>query len=386
MKERVAALVKQPELVTDLFQIIKSVVAATGAWWLSAAVLSSQMPFLAPWTALLTVHATVYRSLSRGAQSTVASTIGVALSFVIGHYLGVSIWTFALALLIGLIGARFSWIRDEGIAIATTAIFVLGSGFGSQQPLLLERIGEVALGVAVGLVVNLIIVPPLRDRQAARYIDNINRRMGDVLINMSQEFSDSWDTDRADDWFRETESMSDELSTAWQTVRFAKESRRANPRGNLRRSIQPKRPDDEQMNTNEESYENILQRVDEGISHLRHLARTLREATYANGEWDTRFRNKWSKIVRDAGRAIGDPDSEVEPIYDRLEMLADDMSNAQNLPATSWPLYGSLITSMRHIAVIVDDVASAREAREVNDAKADKQSPTGTLLHGEDSS
>lgn len=368
MKERVAALVKQPEIVTDLFQIIKSVLAATGAWWISAAVLSSQMPFLAPWTALLTVHATVYRSLSRGAQSTVASTIGVALSFVIGHYLGVSIWTFALALLIGLIGARFSWIRDEGIAIATTAIFILGSGFGSQQPLLLERIGEVALGVGVGLAVNLIIIPPLRDRQAARYIDNINRRMGDVLINMSQEFSDSWDTDRADDWFRETESMSDELNTAWQSVRFAKESRRANTRGNLRRTIQPKRPDDKQTNTNEERYENILQRVDEGISHLRHLARTLREATYATGEWDTRFRNKWSKIVRDAGRAIADPDSEVEPIYDRLEMLADDMSKAQNLPATSWPLYGSLITSMRHIAMIVDDVASAREAREVKDA------------------
>ncbi|TSI17568.1 aromatic acid exporter family protein [Brevibacterium aurantiacum] len=386
MKERVAALVKQPEFVTDLFQIIKSVVAATGAWWLSAAVLSSQMPFLAPWTALLTVHATVYRSLSRGAQSTVASTIGVALSFVIGHYLGVNIWTFALALLIGLVGARFSWIRDEGIAIATTAIFILGSGFGSQQPLLLERIGEVTLGVAAGLVVNLIIIPPLRDRQAARYIDNINRRMGDVLINMSQEFSDSWDTDRADDWFRETESMSDELSTAWQSVRFARESRRANPRGNLRRTIQPNRLDDEQTNTDEESYENILQRVDEGISHLRHLARTLREATYTSGEWDTRFRNKWSKIVRDAGRAIADPDSEVEPIYDRLEMLADDMSKAQNLPATAWPLYGSLITSMRHIAVIVDDVASAREAREVNDAKVDKQSPTGTLLHGEESS
>lgn len=364
MKTRVSDSVKQPEFVTDLLQVIKSVVAATGAWWLSAAVLSSAMPFLAPWTALLTVHATVYRSLSRGAQSTVASAIGVALSFVIGNYLGVNVWTFALALFVGLVGARLSWIRDEGIAIATTAIFILGSGFDSQQPLLLERIGEIALGVAVGLAVNLIIVPPIRDRQASKYIDSINRRMGGVLINMSKEFSDSWDTDRAEEWFRETESMGDELSSAWQTVRFAKESRRANPRGDLMKSSRLRRNGEGSTHTDKESYEDILQRVDEGISHLRHLARTLREATYISSDWDTRFREQWSAIVRDAGYSIADPDAEVEPIFDRLEELATKMSDETALPETSWPLYGSLIASMRHITVIVDDVASARQARE----------------------
>lgn len=368
MRERATDLVRRPEFVTDLLQIIKSVVAATAAWWISAAVLDSQMPFLAPWTALLTVHATVYRSLSRGAQSTVASTIGVALSFVIGNYLGVSIWTFALALFIGLIGARLSWIRDEGVAIATTAIFILGGGFDSQQPLLLERISEVALGVAVGLVVNLIVVPPIRDRQASRYIDSINRRMGDVLISMSQEFSDSWDTDRAEVWFRETESMSNELSTAWQSVRFARESRRVNPRGDLRMKVHTKRLNNVHEQADAESYENILQRIDEGISHLRHLARTLQEASYADGEWDTHFRRQWSEIVNDAGRSIADPDAEVEPVHDRIEDLSRNMSDDNHLPRTSWPLYGSLITSMRHIALIVDDVASARAAREVKDA------------------
>lgn len=152
--------------------------------------LDSVMPFLAPWSALRTVHATVYRSLSRGAQSSVASATGVGLSFLIGNFLGVSLWTFALALLVGLLGVRVTWIRDEGIAIATTAIFILGSGFDSQQSLLLERIFESALGVAVGLIVNLALIPPIRDRQASRYVDSI----GDVLISLSDEFSDSWAT------------------------------------------------------------------------------------------------------------------------------------------------------------------------------------------------
>lgn len=360
---RVSDVVARPEFVTDLIQVVKSVLAATLAWWLSGVVLDSQMPFLAPWTALLTVHATVYRSLSRGVQSTVASTIGVGISFLIGNFLGVSLWTFALALFVGLAGARLSWIRDEGVAIATTAIFVLGSGFDSQQPLLTERILEIAMGVAVGLVVNLIVIPPVRDQQAARYVDSINRQMGDVLADMSAEFSQSWDTDQAENWFNKTESMSQELNSAWQSVHFARESRRINPRIALPRRMR-RHYQTNGSSAEAESYEAILQRVDEGISHLRNLARTLREASYAEGEWDTRFREEWTQIVADAGRSIADPDAEVEPVYDRLEQLALDLSDDQLLPKTSWPLYGALITSMRHIVVIVDDVASARQARE----------------------
>lgn len=357
----------EPETVTDLLQVLKSVVAGTAAWWLSVSVLDSDLPFLAPWTALLTVHATVYRSLSRGAQTTVASTIGVALSFVIGAWLGVSLWTFALALLVGLLGARLSWIRDEGVAIATTAIFVLGSGFDAQQPLLMDRVLEVAVGVGVGIAVNLVVLPPLRNRQASRYVDSINRQMGDVLIDMADELSDSWDTDQADSWFRETESMSAELETAWQTVRFARESERVNPRPGMQRRRWVRSGGPADAGAEEASYENILERVDEGLSHLRHLARTLREGAQVEGEWDERFRARWVSIVGDAGRAIADPDAAVEPIRDRLSELSAELSGDAELPPRSWPLYGSLITSMQHIAVIVDDVASAREARESSD-------------------
>lgn len=192
--------------------------------------LASQLPFLAPWTALLTVHVTVYRSVSRGLQTLVASLLGIALSFVIGVWLGVSVATFALALAIGMIVALVPWIREEGIAVATTAIFVLGAGFGEQQPLLADRLLEIALGVAVGIAVNLLIVPPLRHKEAARYVDSIKARMGGVLIDMADEFASVWDTERADAWVAETRSMTEEVDRAWRMVRFARESERANPR------------------------------------------------------------------------------------------------------------------------------------------------------------
>src|SRR5699024_6476428 len=48
-------LLTQPESVTALLQIAKGVMAGTLAWWLAMYVLDSQLPFLSPWTALLTV-------------------------------------------------------------------------------------------------------------------------------------------------------------------------------------------------------------------------------------------------------------------------------------------------------------------------------------------
>src|SRR5699024_1980945 len=267
------------------------------------------------------------------------------------------------ALLVGMTASRLTWIRDEGVAIATTAIFVLGSGFENQEHLLTDRVVEVLVGVGFGLAVNLMIIPPLRDRQAARHIDSINRRMGAVLEEMAQEFSDSWGVARAGESFHEVSEMGDAVELASRTVSFARESSRANPRWYihaLRRGEHD--PRQLEIQGEEVGYEELLQRVDESISHLAELTRTLRDASYAEGEWDTVFRERWARIVRDAGRVIADPDAEVEPVKHRLDDLAVHMSQDEQMPDDAWPLYGSSIMSMRSIAVIVDDAASAREA------------------------
>ena len=133
------------------------------------------------------------------------------------------------------------------------------------------------MGGAIGILVNVLVLPPLRDHQANRYVDSINQRMGAVLADMSQEFSESWDTDRADAWLAEAQSMSDELNSAWQMVKVARESRRKNPRRLLHRTAQT---DDDV------DYEHVLNNIAEGISHLRNMTRTMRQATWAVGSWD----------------------------------------------------------------------------------------------------
>lgn len=61
--------------------------------------------------------------------------------------------------------------------------------------------------------------------------------------------------------------------------------------------------------------------------------------------------------------AIADPEESLEPYLDRLNNLSRTMSEAEDLPNMGWPTYGALFSSLRHIVVIVDDVASAQSAR-----------------------
>ena len=356
---RIIRRLKQPETTSDLLLAIKAVIAGTAAWAISIGVLDSDVAFLAPWTALLTVHATVHRSLSRGVQTTVATTVGMGMAFVILYFWEVNIWTFALALFVGLLGARLSWIRDEGIAIATTAIFI----FTADDPMFGDRFIELLVGVAVGILVNLLVLPPLKDKQAGRYVDSLNRRIGAVLVDMADEFADGWEMEQADEWIDETHSMNDELNSAWQMVRLARESRRENPRHLLRRKVRDQE--------DEVDYEEVLNRLDEAISHTRNMTRTMREATWAVGEWDERFREGWVDVARQLGEAIANPDEDINAQRIRLEELVSKMSSIDDLPNIHWPLYGSMLSTLDHLGRLFDDGTTTRETRETSQDQGD---------------
>src|SRR5699024_8275018 len=108
-----------------------------------------------------------------GFQTGIASGLGVLLSSAIGVFLGVEVWSYALALVLGMLGARIPGLRKEGATIATTAIFLLSTGFTEDVPALVDRMIEISIGVAIGVGVNLIVMPPLWDQQAASTVKSL---------------------------------------------------------------------------------------------------------------------------------------------------------------------------------------------------------------------
>src|SRR5829696_6055151 len=221
---------RDPVLWTDVSQIVKTVAAAVLAWVIARDVLEIAQPFLAPWAALLTVHATVYRTFARGAQQVGATVLGVLLAFGAGSTLGVNAASLGVVLLAGMLAGATRRLRAESTTAAATALVVLLTGSSGSETMLLARLLDTVIGIGVGLAVNLVVWPPLRDRAAARRIDQIDDRIGELLTDMAKCLRDGGEKDDADEWVERTRDIEHGVDQAWATVRQARESGRLNPR------------------------------------------------------------------------------------------------------------------------------------------------------------
>jgi uncharacterized membrane protein YgaE (UPF0421/DUF939 family) len=348
---RALATLREPATQTDMLQILKAVVAAVAAWLLAVEVFDLAQPFLAPWAALLTVHATVYRTFWRGAQSVLATGLGIGVSFAVAEVLGIGPGALGLALLTGLLLARAGVLRDEGVTVATTALFVLTTGYEHQESMLTDRFLDTAIGVAVGVVVNFMVFPPLNDRSAEQQVDRICRRLGELLTQMATEMDADWTDEHSGAWIERTRQMDEDLDQAWQLVRHSRESGWWNPRRRLRAE-----------GADPTQYENVLRRLEEGIAQVRSMARSVHQSTRSADAWDTRFRGPWLDLLAEAGRRVADPDADVARLRRQADRLTRELSD-DNLPGLLWPLYGALISNLVNVIDVVDDVATSRPVR-----------------------
>src|SRR4051812_47602015 len=97
------ARLRDPVAWTHGLQLIKTAAAAVLAWVLAVHVFDIAQPFLAPWAALLTVHATIYRTFRRGLQQVGATVLGVLIAFSVGALLGLDALSLAITLLLALL-------------------------------------------------------------------------------------------------------------------------------------------------------------------------------------------------------------------------------------------------------------------------------------------
>lgn len=350
LRATLGSQVHLPGLTTDALQILKAVVAAVVAWVIAHHLLGLEAAFLAPWTALLTVHATVHRTVWRGGQTVIATVAGIFLAAGVTFVFGVSPWSLGLSLLLGMLLARISVLREEGLTVATTALFLITASYGvGQDPALLDRLADTAIGVVVALIVNVVVIPPLNTRSARQQVDNVNRSLGSLLNDMSHQMRVPWESQDTEDWIERSRDIDRDLQQAWSLVKLSSES----GRWNFRTRRQPTGGDD---------LAEILKRLEEGVAQTRSISRQVRESSRQAQQWDSIFSDRFVDLLARLGEAIADPDANVKALRSDVNSLADDLSR-EDLPGMMWPLCGSLIASMRIIIDVVDDVATANPVR-----------------------
>ena len=344
---RVSELLRDPVAWTEGIQVVKTVLAAVVAWVVSAQVFDLPQAFLAPWSALLVVHATVYQSFRKAFHQVVAAFLGVLLAWVTANLLGLDPVALAAMLLAALLISRQRWLRDEATTIAAIALFVLATGDGTDHVVLVSRLLDTSIGVAVGVLVNALVWPPLRDLAAARAIDAVARHVGALLLRIADEFADDCGEERVDEWVRASERLDDEIDHAWALVRQARESGRLNPRKNSAVVREPG------------SFGDILSRTEQALSEIRSLARTVGHSITATNRWDHEFRDRWTGLLHETAWAVQHPDAQrLAEVRAKLAALASDYSN-EELSALHWPEYGGLILNLRNIASAMDRVAAS---------------------------
>lgn len=338
---------RDPVTWTEGTQLVKTAVAALAAWVVATEVFHLPQAFLAPWAALLVVHATVYRTFSEGTRQVAATVVGVALAWAVGNSLGLDYVALAVLLLAGLAIGKVSALRLDGTAIAATAVIVLTTGYSDDGHLLVQRFLDTAIGIAVGLFVNLIVWPPLRDRSAARAVDAIDDQVGDLLKDIAGQLHLDCDEEVAAEWVDRTQEIDDAIVSAWAFIRQARESGRLNPRrdaGKLKESGE---------------FNDLLHRMEQALAEIRSMARTLRDSLARLDEWDSGFRVRWVRLLAEAGDAIHDTDSQrLAGVRLGLADLEYDLST-DDLPRRHWSEYGGLILHLRNIVTEMDWVADS---------------------------
>lgn len=341
---------RDPIFWNDQVQLAKTVAAAVIAWVVATSVLDLPQPFLAPWAALLVVHATVFRTFSQGARQVAATALGVVLAWLVGDALGLDTLSVAVALALGLVVGALTWFEDQETTIAATALVVLTTGFSQDDSMLVSRLLDTGIGIGVGLLVNAVVWPPLRRRTAIAAIDKVDDRIGRLLTRMHEDLShgpDAVDESMVDGWVEETRSLDGDLDNAWSLVRQAQESARMNPRRSARQVRQP------------QQWFTLLHRMEQAVAEQRSMARTLGRSLERGKHWDDTFRHGWLDLLRDAGRAIQDASrDDLVVVRGRLDDLVGRLEDLDPLPPL-WPEYGALLFNLRNVVDTMDEVTAA---------------------------
>ena len=266
---------RDPAGVVDLVQILKTALAAGLAWWVATDLLHLEQAFLAPWAAVLVVHSTVYRTVSRGTQQVAATFLAVFLAYLFGTLLGVGPWSLGLVVLVGFLLGKIPWLRDEATTIATTGLVVLATDSMAETQLL-GRLLDTSVGVLVGLAVNLVVWPPLRDRAAWSQADQIPHDLAGVLREMADGLGADLEPADVDQWVRGCREVDLRIDRAWQLLYQARESGRLNPRRS--------RP------TGVTDLGERLHLLEQAVADTLSIARTVATSAENETEWDEQFR------------------------------------------------------------------------------------------------
>jgi len=215
--------------------VVKSALAATIAWFVANDLMAAESPAFAPFSAIVIMQVTVYQSLLQALRYVAAVCVGVALQAALGFALGPGVGTFALVALVALAIGQWRRLGAQRTQVATAAffafsMFVTGSGPTERLTQLGQIILLVLVGCAIGVLVNVVVLPPMRYRGAEHGVRSLAAALRGLIDDMGPAVRDGdLNEDDTSDLRRRAARLRPVNDQARASLETARESRYLNP-------------------------------------------------------------------------------------------------------------------------------------------------------------
>lgn len=372
---------------TSLLLMLKTAGAAAVAWVVAVRLTATPSPVLAPLAAVLVLQSTVYQTMQDGLRRVGGVVLGVLLALALGRWLGLHAWSLIVMLLLALLVGRMFRLGSQTNQVAVSALLVVVIG-GTTTGYAQERIFETLLGAAVGVLVNVLIAPPVHVHVVRDSLAAMASRLAGLLVGIGQRLSDeevvfaSGKVRKllftAQDFHHGIADIRDQLDHASESLRF-------NPRHNV--FVSPVR---------KPAPAPLLERVRAGtdavdliVDETGGIARALVDVAEGRvgAEWASAVAGQVGKLVISTGRAVQTWSQALvsdnpqvperpgaEPLGSRLvrdieharveltalsQELARHRHDTETTMATSWLVLGGVLADISRILIEIDPVGGA---------------------------
>src|SRR5690554_5555365 len=184
-----------PSIRPDRLLLALKTAIAAGLAWPAAQLLPGSVDeysYYAPLGALISMMPTLMGSLKASLQTAIGLAIGIGLSWlvVLSPLPG---WV-SVPVVVG-IGVILGGLRGLGAGrdyVPIAALFVLVVGGTHAEDYSVGYLVQMAVGMGIGVVVNLVIIPPLRVQDAAQQLETLRIQVADTLDGMASTMTGTW--------------------------------------------------------------------------------------------------------------------------------------------------------------------------------------------------
>ncbi len=361
--------------------IAKLTLAAVLSYLLAELLGTSPDPLLAPLTALLVVQLTMYATLTAGLDRIVSVVAGVLVAVVVATQIGLNWWSLGLVVAVSLILGRLLRLGPNLLEVPISAMLVFA--VGGLEDAAAGRVFETLIGAAVGVLVSVLIVPPLYHRPAGDAIGEVAQRMAEFSRALAGALRREWSRAESSRWLDQARALGQEVAHADERLARAEDSARLNPRARPTREARPR-------------LRTMLTGLELSYVVLRNLSRAILDRTYFVPEeqegsaYDQQTREALADVLETVGAALDalvplatgtEPphvvqrvvDERIAELTERRDRLAELLLVDPREDAGAWEQKGALLAAVDRLRVEIAAAAHPAEAQWHSPVLTDRQ-------------